>query len=254
MFGRVIFLAVILQVTTGSPTVSLVLDTAANVTAVLGEGVALGFDGAGNLTKHFVNKTEKLQLYVKNKTASTTDNILELLDLKMEFIMCNMFQVCTKNTSDETDAPGGRSGLNQVNRLTELNNLILAEATDEVVEDERLFFPVENQKDYIKNKIKKLLCKYTDDKWCEKAPEEAPEEATEEAPEARLFFNTKPAENATEAAVDDTSEASTDETTKPTATLTKSLFIQKLFSHLSIKMGFVLCNLRVWCPDEELAF
>ena len=55
----------------------------------------------------------------------------------------SMFQVCTKNTSDETDATEGRSGLNQVNRLTELNNLILAEATDEVVEDERLFFPVE---------------------------------------------------------------------------------------------------------------
>ena len=58
-------------------------------------------------------------------------------------VVFSMFQVCTKNTSDETDAPEGRSGLNQVNRLTELNNLILAEATDEVVEDERLFFPVE---------------------------------------------------------------------------------------------------------------
>ena len=62
--------------------------------------------------------------------------------INMNFVF-SMFQVCTKNTSDETDAPEGRSGLNKVDRLTELNNLILAEATDEVVEDERLFFPVE---------------------------------------------------------------------------------------------------------------
>ena len=62
--------------------------------------------------------------------------------INMNFVF-SMFQVCTKNTSEETDAPEGRTGLNKVDRLTELNNLILAEATDEVVEDERLFFPVE---------------------------------------------------------------------------------------------------------------
>ena len=38
------------------------------------------------------------------------------------------------------------------------------------------------------------------------------------------------------------------------ATLTKSLVIRKIFTGFGVKMGYVLCSLRMWCPDEDLAF
>ena len=38
------------------------------------------------------------------------------------------------------------------------------------------------------------------------------------------------------------------------ATLTKSLVVRKLFTKLAIQMGYALCQFRVWCPDEGLAF
>ena len=80
-------------------------------------------------------------------------------------------------------------------------------------------------------RIKAMLCIYKDDKFCE------PESEDEKSRGRQLEVE------AVAAAGD-----------RPRATLTKSLVVRKLFSHLTVKMGFIMCKLRVWCPDEDLAF
>ena len=85
-------------------------------------------------------------------------------------------------------------------------------------------------------RIKAMLCIYKDDKFCE------PESEDEKSRGRQLEVEAVAAAGGGEAG------------DRPRATLTKSLVVRKLFSHLTVKMGFIMCKLRVWCPDEDLAF
>ena len=54
--------------------------------------------------------------------------------------------------------------------------------------------------------------------------------------------------------MDDNKEENMEEIEEAKATVTKSLIVRKVFTNLSVRMGTILCQLRVWCPDEQLDF
>ena len=105
----------------------------------------------------------------------------------------------------------------------------------------------QNYQTYIIQKIKEILCNYGSDNLCEEFEDVIDDETiTEDA-------------IADDTIVDDTVAGNEarfllEIPVKGKATPTVSLAVRKVFSHLTVKVGFAACKLRVWCPDESLEF
>jgi len=207
-------------------TIKAAINAGVGIAGAVGKGAAGLLDLTADTVDVLSQKADESVAFVGDVTIGTSDTILELLDLKIEFILCNIFRVCDKRGDDETVASIFSSSSSS---FEDINARILDLFTDEpIIGQGRLFTVYQDQRAYMMKKIKELLCKYKSEQFCE-------ESEAESTPRARFV----PIES---------------EGDEEKATLTANLVIRKFFSHLSVKLGFLLCKLRVWCPDEDLAF
>ena len=83
--------------------------------------------------------------------------------------------------------------------------------------------------------MKALLCANGEPQFCTNIEEVVAVPADETDENARFFFKNKPTDPS-----------------KPTPTVATA--VHKLFDHLTTKIAFVVCKLRLWCPDHDKAF
>jgi hypothetical protein len=129
-------------------------------------------------------------------------------------------------------------------KIEKLNAAIEELATDETITDARTLYILNaDYQTYLTNRVKALLCANGEPQFCTEIEDVAADLAVDlevelavDATEgnARFLFNKH----------NDTSIP------KPTV----ATGVHKLFDHLTIKIAFVVCKLRIWCPDHDKAF
>ena len=96
-----------------------------------------------------------------------------------------------------------------------------------------LFF--QDYQTYLTNRVKALLCANGEPQFCTDIEDVAADAEVEETEEnARFLFKKH------------------NDTSIPTPTVATG--VHKLFDHLTVKIAFVVCKLRIWCPDHDKAF
>jgi len=268
-----------IQVVFGVPAYNPIKDAVkvgVEVVSLGGRVVATGFETAGTGVELLTNTTEEGIKTLNNVTFEVSDVLLELLDNKIEFILCRIFRVC-KNLRGRFDL------FEEQKTIEELNNSILELASDEPAKGRLLWLFNKDYQTYISQKIQEILCKYGSDHLCTEAEDTIAEDtmaedtmAEDTMAEDTIAEDTIAEDTIVEdviagaggviAGAGDVIAGAGDviagngarflleAPVKGKATPTVSLAVRKVFSHLTVKVGFAACKLRVWCPDESLQF